>query len=330
MGRKERSSRRKKLPSEMNDNQLENIMRAPDTERESGDNDDTVDSESMTSASLLKNKKVVVTGVVFSVILLYFVYTWVSGRNKQKVEQEDQAADTATGGKSVRWADEEGGELEQQQREEHEQAEFLRQEARMSAAKEIEFVLSEIDKTRSALAQNEGASKQAKSDMTNMFGDEKAGYDSTLSSMETEQSFDTAFMMKSQLDDKRQGMADLSQNLTQQRDQLMNVGQQLGQRYEQLQSGYQQAYGTTYVPRRAIQAAHQQAQAKAMAQAQAANGPPPGAPPHPASGPMGPPPGFENVPPGLGMAHGVNNQARPPPGPQHVRAQPPHPTPVSA
>jgi hypothetical protein len=200
--------------------------------------------------------------------------------------------------------------------EESQDAEFLIQEERMAAGRNIEQLLGELDKTKAAIAENEGATKKARSDMSEMFGDEKAGYDSNLSSMETEQSFNTAFMMKSQLDDKRQGMMEYSKALGEQRNKLFSVGEQLGQQYEQMQNLYKNKYGTVYIPQRAIQA---QKQKEAM------NGPGALPPPHPASGPMGAPPGFEN---GLGMAHTQTGQAPPPGMMQHPRAQPPHGSPM--
>lgn len=243
--------------------------------------------DTKSSVSLMKNKKVVGLLVVGVFVVGFSVYYWKS--------LPSSATNEGSKKKRVRWADNYNGEeeeteetMEQIEERERQNYELLLQEERMMAANDIEMTLNEIDKLKAAVAENEGQSKKAKNDMSEMFGDEKAGYDSFLSSMETEQSFDTAFMMKGQLDDKKQGMMDHSKELSLKHNQLMGLGEKLGQQYEFLQNSYKEKFGTTYIPQRAIQAKAQAEQQQQLAlqqeqqmmaqrkQQEQMNAPPPG------------------------------------------------------
>jgi hypothetical protein len=216
--------------------------------------------------SLMKDKKIV--GLVFVVITLAVlgIYYW-------KFSSKSVKSEATTLKKKVRWSDqqqyndEEDNEESWEEREarERQNYELMLQEERMAAGRDIESVMNELDRVKMAIEKNEGDSKKAKTNISEMFGDEKAGYDSFLTSMETEQSFDTAFMMKTQLDEKRQGMMDLSKELGSKHNELMTIGQQLGQQYEQMQHEYKERYGTIYIPQRVIQAKAQAESQQRMA-----------------------------------------------------------------
>lgn len=267
------------------------------------------ESTDSSSSSLLSNKKALgVAVVVLSVLVLGFFYLRSPSSSTKTQEEQSNGR-----GKRVRWADNEGMELEESDEDyelsRRQEEAFLAQEQKMEAGRNIEEILNRIDGVKSEIAKNEGETKNAKNNMNNMFGDEKAGYDSVLSSMETEQSFDTAFMMKSQLDDKRQGMMEYSKQLGSQLEELMKVGQQLGQTYERMQQEYQSNYGTVYIPQRAIMAKkqmeeqqkHQAMMAAQQQQQQMANRAP------------APPPGFEHYAQQNGMHQ--NQQLPRPQGP---------------
>lgn len=196
--------------------------------------------------SLMKNRKFLIGGlVVVGLATAFYMYQRKSGKGEKEKEKQ-----------GVKWADEEGGELEEYAEEEalaaERDREFQIQEEKMRESRNLEEIYAQINQVIEHMKSNDSASKNAKNKMSDMFGDDKAGYDSNLSAFETEQSFDTAFMMKSQLDDKRQGMIEHGKNLEQQKHELEQMKENLISRYNAFQKMYHEKYGTAYIPQPVI------------------------------------------------------------------------------
>lgn len=277
------------------------------------------------SGSAPKQRTVLIAGTAFVALVLAVVYWRIWGAKKKKKngseDNEDDTTAESMGGRRgrerrVRWADEEGGILEvERQRAEDEQAAFLRQEERMQAVSSMEKTLGRINDLKQQFAKNEGELKKTQNNMQDSFGDSAAAYDENLTSFEQEQSLENAFMMKTDLDQKRKGMVDYTEALKKKQGWLMHEANELGKQYQFEQTMYQQRYGTNYVPHHLIAQAEAEARAGAEGgggtSGQMPLGPPPPGPPR-GSGGAGYPIPRNSPPPGT-PTHG-NPMPAPPPG----------------
>lgn len=207
-----------------------------------------------------RQKMMVIGGFIVAGVVLLIIYKRYSISDDtipiESSHPEKEVAISRGSSKRVRWKDQEDegdGELE-------EIREFEEQDRRMEQlefANEIEGLLIKLDQTKEQIKANEGSMKKTASEMNEVFGDNTTSYDDTLTSMETEQSFGTAFMMKTDIDKKRQGMIQYTQELGKQQQQLMQQGTQIQNVYNQKQQEYTGRYGTQYIPRRALEQSRQ-------------------------------------------------------------------------
>ena len=175
-------------------------------------------------------------------------------------------------GKHVRWADEEGGNLLD---------EFDEQDAlmeKMQMARDIENVLSQMDAAKQHMNATGSEISKTKNNMSGQFGERGESYDDDITSMESEQSLDTAFMMKADIDKKRQGMIQYSQELGKQQQQLSQRGSQLQMQYLQKQQEYENKYGVKYIPQRIQNAVASPGQTPGAHQPPSSPPPPPSVP----------------------------------------------------
>lgn len=268
--------------------------------------------------------KFMLLGAVALLALAGLVYWRMRGTAKTTEKQ-------STKNKRIRWADEEGyplteeeyleGEAEREQRAYlmNQNQQFLQQEERMRQASAIEQTLHNLDSVRAQLERGNQEIKRARSTMDDTFGDTAAAYDETITSFEQEQSIENAFMMKTDLDSKRQNMMEYASQLQNNMKSLAAQGQALQQKYAQEQNIYRDTFGTAYTPQRTI---HQQVAAQAkqhqheqhqhhQQQQQAPQGqpsgfaiprrdPPPGTPNHTAPIPVPPPNALRQQPIAMG------------------------------
>lgn len=253
-------------------------------------------------SSVFKQKKVVVAGAALLVTLFAIAY-WKMRSGKSDAGEADEKKTgkrRSKANKKVRWADEDGQNLEAtdgtdggvgiedgDMNDEAGDAQFLRQEERMQAARDLESKLVRIDQVKAKMNDNQQKIKQVQDAMNERFGDNAAGYDEGYTAFEQEQSLENAFMMKKDLDDSRQNMIKYAEELKKDNMRLIDHGNHVDQEYKQGQERYRQMYGTHYVPQRHIGAPRRQIPQ---------GGPPGGGPPMP---PHGPPPGQQGSPPGF-------------------------------
>ncbi len=272
------------------------------TEEQGGD-----DSDEESGSSSIKDKianasgqqRMLVISTVIVVGIFGFAYYMKHYRKSDSEKEGSKEESAEEDNKRVRWADEVGEDLEQVH-------EFNVQEQRMELARNMEDVLKQIDGVNEAINKNKGQTKQNSKNMTSMFGDDSSGYDDEQSAMETEQNFATAFMMKTDLDNRRKGMATYSGKLHQQLDGLMNKGKELMATYNRMQQEYLSRYNTAYVPARKVREAEMRKQQFLNGMAPQRNpNPPPQRPALPPMLPPGPdgnrplPPPPNHAPPGV-------------------------------
>lgn len=196
----------------------------------------------------IKQKMIVIGAVVLLCVGLYYWYKRRESKEKKTIDGGPEDID-----KHVTWADEEGRQLL-----EYQDAEFEEQDRRMQQmeyAEEIENVLVEIDRTSAIIQKNENEMKKTNRNMDNIFGDNSASYETSLEqdhSIDTE--FEASFMMKTDIDKKRQGMVNLNQELGKTQKQLLDRTNQLKGHYDHKQRAYYERYGQAYIPRRVVAA----------------------------------------------------------------------------
>lgn len=102
-----------------------------------------------------------------------------------------------------------------------------------------------IQKTQNTVRQNGVEIGETRQKMTKFMGqgEAKAGGDEDLDAFEQEQNFDTAFMMKNELDEKRSGLVQLDKELMLQRQHLMQTANDQITGLRGLVSEYEREFG---------------------------------------------------------------------------------------
>lgn len=187
-----------------------------------------------------KNRMVVVGGVVVLFALGLVLY-WKFGR-KDDVNQEQLIEDKF--GRRVRWGDkDQNGEEDEEEEGEEDPAEVAR-EQQMGAAREIQQMVNALSALKQQLDRNAQEAAANMEKIQGMVGENKASYDDALSSFEADQSLSTAFMMKDDLDKRRNGMAQLQQELELTKTDLAKQYNMQLHMVKQLGAAYKGRYGT--------------------------------------------------------------------------------------
>jgi hypothetical protein len=84
--------------------------------------------------------------------------------------------------------------------------------------------------------------------MQAVFGDSAAGHDADMTAMEAEQNLETAFMVKADLDQRRDGMLARLKELRAKGPAAAREREQLAARFHQAQAEYTQLYGAPFAP----------------------------------------------------------------------------------
>jgi tetrahydromethanopterin S-methyltransferase subunit G len=179
--------------------------------------------------------------------------------------------------RGVTWADEEGKALTVEHQigvEQHqppqvsdeETAMFERQQRKMKDAQDIEELLGKIKEFQFKIKANAEATKNNGNSLKTLFGDDRQAHDTELNDMEVSQNFSTAFMMKSDLDSKRDNMIKYNQTLAHEKQELVKTIQELGKRYEKMNADYRYKYGAPYISREQMEQARANAQKQAEVQ----------------------------------------------------------------
>lgn len=218
-------------------------------DRSDGDSGEKSEGGEGWTASLRNRapSKTVSIAIVMAFVVLGFAYMRF-GRGKSEEKKKGEK-------KSVSWRDEVTDEELEEMREYEvaEQERLLDQQERKSrAGGAIESKLQQLERVKFELDRNAAEIKKVGNTMETTFGDNSASYDEDITAFEQEQSFDTAFMVKSDLDNKRKGMVDYTQQLSKKQQDLVNHGHRLAQEYQAAQHAYASEFGQAYMPRAAI------------------------------------------------------------------------------
>lgn len=175
------------------------------------------------------------------VISMFFItgasLFWVMTRGTSVVEEEEREEEEEYV-RRVRFADEvEADEAERIN------AEELMKRQKIAQTAQIQGLLNEMQGVSREIGQVEGELQATGASLDSLTGDDKVSYDTNLSDFESEQSIDKAFMMKDDIDKKRQGMIDLQKELGMHRDFLKNRYNQIVNGAKQMGQQYQQMYG---------------------------------------------------------------------------------------
>ena len=180
-----------------------------------------------------------------------------SGSESSKIENEDViGSGDQTQGKNVRWADQEGQQLEDQARAQ----EFQAQEQRMQMANRLEEILHAMKLRRVEVEECTKQEKQVAEQQAPTFTEQGASYDDDLTNMESEQSFETAFMTKDALDKKRDGIREFAVALQNKRERALGELQQHTAEYQHLDAIYKQSFGSPYISKEVMAQRRQQQQ----------------------------------------------------------------------
>lgn len=217
-------------------------------DRSDGDSGEKSEGGEGWTASLRNRvpSKTVSIAIVMAFVVLGFAYMRFGRKDGEE---------KGKGKKSVSWRDEVTDEELEEMREYEvaEQERLLDQQERKSrAGGVIESKLQQLERVKFELDRNAAEIKKVGNTMETTFGDNSASYDEDITAFEQEQSFDTAFMVKSDLDNKRKGMVDYTQQLSKKQQDLVNHGHRLAQEYQAAQHAYASEFGQAYMPRTAI------------------------------------------------------------------------------
>ena len=95
------------------------------------------------------------------------------------------------------------------------------------------------------MSQNKDTAVKNSSQFKNMFAQHKSSFDDDISNFEEEQRLETAFMLKTDLDQKKDGMIKLGEQLGKQMQAMQNEIRQLDAELQQITQYYNQTYAAT-------------------------------------------------------------------------------------
>lgn len=209
----------------------------------------------LTTGSLYQRGALAAVAVLALVGFLYMCRSYLVTTAAVPADEQQQG--------SVRWADEEGGQLEQVV-----EIENLRA-AKMALGAELEDVFMRAKFLQGKAAALGPQIEAAKQGAVEIAGDGSDGYDADMTAMESETNFETAFLGKDELDKKRETVANSAKQLTALKGQVEQEIAKLNHRFEALGGEYKRRYNTAYVPMAVVNQAQQQQQAKMQAQQRA-------------------------------------------------------------
>lgn len=194
------------------------------------------------SGMLMRRKWVFISVGVGSVMLMLFYY-YMKPSKAKKADKEK------TSGRKVTWADEHGEPLETSEPVmDAEGKQRVEANDRKKLAQTIETLVSEHDALMAKHAELGREMHQNRRTMETVFGSEKAAADSALSDFEVEQSLETAFLMKTDLDRRKDGIRKLDQELRLAQADTQEQALRAREAASQAMEEYRARYGTAYIP----------------------------------------------------------------------------------